>query len=96
MNLIKCYIKNKSKGYKEQDRVAKREINNKENYISVEWLLDCVNKNCQSCGNHLYIDFHDGNVKSNITADRMNNDYAHNIDNTLPCCSWCNCCKSNK
>ena len=60
MNLIKAYFKNKIKGYKEQDRIAKREIN-KDNYVNEEWLLDCVNKNCIHCGNHLYIEFKQGN-----------------------------------
>ena len=88
MNLIKCYFKNKIKGYKEQDRSAKREIN-KENYINIEWLINSVNKNCYSCCNNLYIDFKDGNTISNITADRINNNDDHNINNIRPCCNWC-------
>ena len=94
-NLIKCYFKNKIKGYKEQDRQAKREIN-KEKYINVDWLLNCINRNCAFCGCHLYIGFEDGNVMTNITADRINNDDDHNINNIRPCCRWCNCCNSNK
>ena len=95
LNLIKAYCKNKIKGYKEQDRVAKRGIN-KDNYVNVDWLLDCVNKNCVHCGSQLYVDFKDGNVVSNITADRINNNDDHNINNITPCCRWCNSCKSNK
>ncbi len=95
MNLIKCYFKNKIKGYKEQDRTAQRKIN-KDNYINDEWLVNCVNKNCIHCGSQLYVDFKEGNVISNITADRINNNDDHNINNGRPACRWCNCCKSNK
>ena len=94
MNLIKSFFKNKIKGYKEQDRQAKREMN-KEHYVNVDWLIECVNKYCISCGNHLYIDFQDGNTISNITADRINNNDDDDIYNIRPCCKWCNCCKHN-
>jgi len=95
LNLIKAYFKNKIKGYKEQDRTAQRKIN-KENYVNEEWLLNSVNKNCVHCGSQLYVDFKEGNVISNITADRINNNDDHNINNIRPACRWCNCCKSNK
>jgi len=95
LNLIKAYFKNKIKGYKEQDRLGKRQIN-KDNYVNVDWLFNSVNKNCVHCGSQLYVDFKEGNVISNITADRINNNEDHNINNISHCCRWCNSCKSNK
>ena len=94
MNLIKAYFENKIKGYKEQDRIAQRRTN-KDNSVNEEWLLNCVNKKCIHGGNHLYIEFKQGNVSSNITADRINNTDDHNINHICHSCVCCNCCKSN-
>ena len=94
-NLIRAYLRRKIRGYREQDRDAKREIH-KEQYVDIDWLLNCVNKNCIHCGSHLYIDFTEGNVISNISADRVDNTIGHAIHNIRPACRWCNSCRSNK
>jgi hypothetical protein len=72
MNLVKAYFNRKIKGYKQQDNEAERPIS-KDNYVTVDWLLGCVNQYCFNCGNHLYLNFKDGVTSTNVTADRINN-----------------------
>jgi hypothetical protein len=94
MNLVHSYFNRKIKGYKSQDREATREIY-KNNYINVDWLMDCVNKRCSNCNSDFYINFDTGNTTSNITADRIRCNEDHNLDNIKPLCRFCNCAKSN-
>ena len=35
-------------------------------------------------------------IESNLTADRLDNDLDHNLDNIVPFCVSCNCAKSNR
>ena len=94
-NLIQSYFGRKVKGYASHDREAKREID-KNNYVNVDWLMAAANKRCRSCRCDFYINFDDGNTYTNITAQRLDNSKDHNLDNIVPMCKWCNCCKSNK
>ena len=94
-NLIQSYFSRKIKGYASQDREANREID-KNNYINVDWLMNSVNDRCKSCDCDFYINFDVGNTYSNITAQRLNNSKDHNLDNIIPMCKFCNCCKSDK
>jgi hypothetical protein len=94
-NLIQSYFDRKVKGYASQDREAKREID-KNNYVNVDWLMAAATKRCRSCHCDFYINFDVGNTYSNITAQRLDNSKDHNLDNIIPMCKYCNCCKSNK
>jgi hypothetical protein len=94
-NLIQSYFARKVKGYASQDREAKREID-KNNYVNVEWLMEAANKRCKSCRCDFYVNFDVGNTTTKITAQRLDNSKDHNLDNIIPMCKWCNCCKSDK
>ena len=84
------YFARKVERYKQQDRKAKREI--KENYITKEWLTDCLGKSCCECGDALIYE----KGRSNLTANRIDNSIGHELDNVVPCCVFCNCALSNK
>ena len=54
-------------------------------------------KICPMCQKEdLNYEINDGNVTSNITADRISNECSHNLDNIQPCCVTCNVMKSNR
>jgi hypothetical protein len=94
INNIKSYFSKKIEGYKLQDSKAKRNISN--NYVDVDWLMKCINKHCDHCGCNLELNFDNGFISSNITAQRTNNDICHSLDNIVPMCVVCNCSLSNK
>jgi hypothetical protein len=94
-NLIIAYFNGKISGYKSQDNAAGRLIS-KEFYVTAEKLESFANRKCFNCRTHLYLDFKDGNTITNITADRIDNDIAHQLDNIRPCCRSCNCSLSDK
>ena len=89
---IRSYFRKKIEGYKIQDNKANRTISN--NYITVDWLMNCINKRCDHCGCNLEIN--SGFLSSNITAHRVDNNICHNLDNIIPMCDICNCSLSNK
>jgi hypothetical protein len=94
-NLITAYFDRKISGHKSQDNAAGRLIS-KDFYVTAEELASYANGNCFNCGTHLYLDFKDGNVITNITGDRIDNDIGHQLDNIRPCCRACNCSLSEK
>ena len=61
-----------------QDKEKDRKIS-KTNYVNEKWLLNCINKNCHNCKCNLYLDFHKGTIKSNISTDRIDCQADHNI-----------------
>ena len=65
--------------YKQQDRKAKREVQD-QCYVTTAWLLSCLGKSCSSCGDALVYE----QGKSNLTAQRIDNTIAHEIDNVIP------------
>ena len=92
--MIAPYFKRKVEAYREQDVTRTKERIPKEilkNFVTAEWLMNCVNKFCPNCNNELYIHFKDGNTYTNITADRIDNSLYHTIDNIQPMCKICNC-----
>ena len=95
---INQYFRNKIQGYIEQDKKAGRDFNNVmqcDEYIDIKWLNKCINSVCGSCGNKLTLDVDDNfNVSSDITAQRLDNNLPHQLDNIIPMCVYCNC--SNK
>ena len=93
-DLITSYFKRKVEKYKEQDRTRTKDKIPKDilkNFITAEWLMECVNKFCTKCKNDFYIDFKDGNTYTNITAHRLDNSLYHTLDNIEPRCVICNC-----
>jgi hypothetical protein len=94
LNGIKGYFAKKIEGYKSQDAKANRAISN--NYVSVDWLMKCINEPCYECGCNLELNFDSGFPTSNITAQRLDNSLDHNLDNIVPMCVVCNCALSNK
>ena len=68
----------------------------KTKYVNVEWLDNCINKKCGGCGCGFNLEFYEEYpyVSSDITAQRLDNNLPHYIDNIIPMCVNCNC--SNK
>jgi len=101
-DLVHAYFKRRVNGYKEQDleRTKAKRLSSevKESYVSPEWLINCKNKLCskEGCNNQLYIGFRDGNTFTNITAQRLDNNLYHTLDNITPMCRTCNCSLSNR
>jgi len=89
------YFQKKVDSYKSQDRKAKRPINDN-TYVNTDWLNNCVGKYCSSCGDQLTYDRTHGKIECNITAQRVNNNEAHHIDNIIAYCVYCNCYMSNR
>jgi hypothetical protein len=98
-DLITSHFKRKVEAYREQDRTR---TNDKipadilKNFVTVEWLMGCVNNFCAECKNEIYIDFRDGNTYTNITAHRLDNSLYHTLDNIEPRCVICNCSENNR
>ena len=88
----KQYINMKIEGYKEQDRLAGREIDHT-HYVDYEWFIkEESTSNCCyhcGCGFELGLDEYN-NVFSNISFDRIDNSKGHNKDNLVLSCVHCN------
>ena len=94
--LINSYFERKILQYIKQDKEAKRIID-KDNFVNIEWLTRCINQHCRQCNTDLYIDVNDNQyISSNISANRINNDVAHHLNNIEPMCVNCNCSLSNR
>ena len=99
------YFANKVEGYKSQDRRAGRtwneiEINPDDEdekyrpYVDPEWIRDTAEKQqmqCALCPTLFEICLDNGNVTSNVTVDRINNNIAHLKSNCKLTCIKCNC-----
>jgi tetrahydromethanopterin S-methyltransferase subunit D len=85
------YFTRKVDRYKQQDKKAKREVQN-HCYVTVAWLTGCLGKSCSGCGDALIYE----RGKSNLTAQRIDNTIAHELDNVIPMCVFCNCALSNR
>ena len=89
-NLVIGYFKNKVEGYKKQDKVAGREIDD-ENYIDEHWCLNHFHGCCAHCGVKFFIEMKAGKLSTNFTAQRQDNTICHSVDNCIPYCIYCNC-----
>ena len=102
ISLMKRYLKEKVSNYMSQDKINNFEID-KNNYIDVNWFMKKLPNlftksslgNCSSCGIPYELYIKNSKVYSNITADRINNNIGHSIDNCTLLCKDCNCAKSN-
>lgn len=96
---MELYFREKVQGYKYQDRIANREIDNEE-YIDNHWIINKVIEckfSCKYCKERMNVNIsNDGNITSNITVDRINNKKSHTKNNCQICCSTCNSKKSNR
>ena len=94
--LLKKCVKDKIEGYKQQDTKANRNFN-LDNYIHIIWLVKCFQKSCTSCGTSFEAFLGSiGNSRCNLTANRIDNDLSHELDNIEPMCVSCNSKLSNK
>ena len=85
------YDERKIANYK--DRKAKRKIP-KEGYVNVEWFLENIKNQCNYCGCGFVTSMNNGNITTNLTCQRVNNEYTHTLDNIVAYCKRCNCsCK---
>jgi hypothetical protein len=65
-------------------------------YVSEEWLFSCLGKSCQNCSDCLTAAVENGKVECNLTAQRLNNDLPHYLENVVPFCVVCNCSLSSR
>ena len=85
----------KIKNYMEVDAQCKRVIDTA-SYGNREWFLRYFGTDCQNCGMCMCWEIVDNRVVSDLTADRLDNSKAHNLDNIQPLCRYCNCSKGNR
>ena len=93
--ILTAFLQRKVERYKIKDLKANPSIDD-DNYITVEWLKSAYGSCCNSCGDCLTYSIENNMVESNLIAQRIDNGLAHELDNILPCCKWCNCAPSNK
>jgi hypothetical protein len=86
------YLNQKVENYKKQDLSHGRRITS--NFVTTAWLKEQFGKTCPGCGDCLRFDIRGGRVDSNLTADRLDNDECHHLNNITPCCITCNQRKS--
>eukprot|EP00438_Fugacium_kawagutii_P006184 Skav207472 [mRNA] locus=scaffold3545:496284:499559:- [translate_table: standard] len=93
MKNITSYFERKIENYKMQDRNNKFTIP-KEGYVNKQWFIKNIINNCNYCGCGFSISMNNGNVKTNLTCQRKQNELPHTLDNIIPYCIRCNCsCK---
>ena len=61
----------------------------KSNYINIDWFFTNIKKHCGSCGCDFSYSL-DGNISCDLTAQRLDNNLPHNLDNIIPMCVNCN------
>ena len=86
------YLAKKVDNYKKQDTEHGREIT--DNFVTKDWLKAQFGKVCQDCGDCFRFDIQGGRVESNLSADRIDNDECHFLNNVVPLCVSCNQRKS--
>ena len=88
---MKLYFKNKVDGYKQQDLKAGRMINERE-YIDEEWLMSRIGQWCPECHEPFIFEKVCGYTTSTLTAQRLENEDGHYMDNCICMCAKCNSC----
>ena len=95
---IKQYFAFKVNGYKQQDTSDGRTFEAKD-YITADWISDefeiIESKCCRICRTPYETIARNGEVRSNLTVDRIDNTLPHNKDNCQLLCDHCNKTKSN-
>jgi hypothetical protein len=91
LKLIKSEIMQKINSYKHQD--MKKHIYSSTKFINYDYVLETLKNNkliCSYCNRHLLIIYNKSREMQQWTIDRIDNDYGHNIDNTIISCLLCN------
>ena len=91
--VLSKYLELKVHHYRRQDKEAKRDLD-VENYVTPQWLFDQFGKQCCDCGDCFRFDIKGNTVESNLTADRIDVDECHHLNNVVPLCVSCNQKKS--
>lgn len=86
---ILSYFNRKIEIYKVQDRKAKKDIP-KEGYVNAQWFIDNITNQCNYCGCGFTLDMNKGNVMTNLTCQRVDNEISHTLDNCIAYCKRCN------
>ena len=89
------YFTRKVEKYKKQDKKANRPIDDS-SFITKEWLMSCVGKACESCGDCLTYSRSPRKLDCNLTAQRVCNSEARHLDNVVPYRVYCNTAMSNR
>ena len=88
--MIVKYFNNKVEGYKQQDKKGNRHINEK-TYVGPTWCIEKSKGCCEKCGVKFEIELNNCKLTSYFTAQRLDNNFAHTIDNCQAWCVYCNC-----
>ena len=86
------YLAKKVENYKKQDLQHNRPLT--EDFVTPAWLKAQFGKVCHDCGDCFRFDIKGKVVESNLTADRIDNDECHHLNNIVPLCVTCNQRKS--
>ena len=86
------YLAKKVENYKQQDLQHGGPIT--DNYVNEAWLKGQFGKICHDCGDCFRFDIKGKVVESNLSADRVDNDECHHLNNIVPLCVTCNQRKS--
>ena len=54
--------------------------------------MDNIKNQCNYCGCGFTLDIKKGSISANLTAQRVNNEVSHTLDN---CIAYCHRCKSS-
>ena len=93
--LLDKFLEAKVERYKQQDRKANRDVDT-DSYITADWLKKAYGSRCGNCDDCLSSTRKDNTIESNLTAQRIDKRVAHQLDNIIPFCKYCNCASSNK
>ena len=91
-DVLERYLELKVHNYKSQDLKAGRPL--AENYVTKQWLFDQYGKTCPGCGDCFRFELYKGRVDGNLTADRIDCEESHHLNNIAPLCTPCNQKKS--
>ena len=91
-DVLERYLELKVHNYKSQDLKAGRPL--AANYFTQQWLFDQYGKACPGCGDCFRFELFKGRVDGNLTADRIDCEESHHLNNIAPLCTTCNQRKS--
>ena len=60
-----------------------------ENYVTKQWLFDQYGKTCPGCGDCFRFELFKRKVEGNLTADRIDCEESHHLNNVVPLCTRC-------
>ena len=84
VEVLNKYLDNKIVHYVRQDKQAGRK--GFDNYVNRDWFMRQYGKSCSGCGDCLTFEIKGNKVESNLTADRLDNDETHRLNNIVPLC----------